>query len=276
MKSDAPAIERPTAALDAMIRELGAQARMESDYGAYLKEHGVEGEDLDAMLEVGTERMLVYRQLVHNRIRNATRSFIGRTFARLGKERCRRDVATFMDDRAPRSPYLRDVPAEFVEWACPRWEADPEVPDYIPDLARHELLSIDVRNDWRGGEEPTGVALALDRPLRFDGAARLVQYSHAVHRLPKSTEDRTEPEAEETRLLVYRDAEHDPRYLSLTPFAAALLEALMNDGLAVQPALQAACESLGQVLDDAALGSAAQLFADLGERGVCLGAEPSA
>lgn len=275
MKPEAPAIERPTAALDAMIREQGAQGRMEADFGAYLKAHGVEGEDFEAMLAVGPERMLVYRQLVHNRLRNTTRSFIPRTFARLGKERCRKDMAAFIDERAPRSPYLRDVPAEFVEWACPRWDADDEVPGYISDLARHELLAVDVRNDWRGGEEATGLPLALDRPLRFDGAVRLVEYRHAVHRLPKSTEDRTEPEAETTRLLVYRDEKHNPRYLSLTAFAAALLKALIGDQLAVQPALQAACESLGQGLDDSALASAAQLFADLGERGVCLGAEPA-
>ncbi len=81
--------------------------------------------------------------------------------------------------------------------------------------------------------------------------------------------------ARPTRLLVYRDQRHRPRYLELTPFAAALLRALIERGEAVQPALLSACEALGEPLDDDRLASAAQLIADLGERGVCLGAAPS-
>ena len=38
--------------------------------------------------------------------------------------------------------------------------------------------------------------------------------------------------------------------------------------------LMAACEALGEPLDDDKLASAATLFADLMDRGVCLGAEP--
>ena len=165
-------------------------------------------------------------------------------------------------------------PAEFVQWAAPRWADDPEVPAYLPDLARHELLDEDVRNDPRGGEAPTELPLALDRPLRFDGAVRLCSYAYAVHRLSRSTKDHAEPDAEPTRLLVYRDAKQEPRYLSLVPFAAALLEQLVEGRLAVQPALLAAAEALGEPLDDDKLASAAQLLADLAERGVCLGAEP--
>lgn len=267
--------ETSIAALNAVIRQQRAPSAMEADLAAYLREHGVEGEDLDSMVEVGAERMLVYRALVHNRLRNAIRDFIPRTVARVGMGRYKRDLAAFMEDRAAVSPYLRDVPAEFVAWVTPRWADDPQVPDYIPDLAQHELLDVDVSNDPRGGEGPTGLPLALDRPLRFDGAARLCEYAYAVHRLSTKSEDRTEPDAEPTRLLVYRDEHHKPRYLALTPFAAALLRQLMHERLPVQAALATAVESLGEPLDDDKLASAAQLFADLAERGVCLGAEPA-
>lgn len=267
--------EAPIEALNAIIRQQGAPSAMQEDLAAYLRAQGVAGDDLRAMVQVGAERMLVYRQLVHNRMRNATRDFIPRTIARLGFAHYKRDMAAFVEHHASRSPYLRDVPAEFVTWVAPRWAEDPEVPDYLHDLARHELLDADVRNDPRGGEAPTGRPLALDQPLRFDGAARLCEYGHAVHRLPKDKDDRTVPDAEPTRLLVYRDAKHQPRYLALVPFAAALLRPLIERRLPVQAALQVAAESLGEPLDDDKLASAAQLIADLAERGVCLGAEPS-
>lgn len=269
-------IESSTAALAAVIRQQRAPQAMQDDLSAYLHEQGVDGDDLEAMLAVGTERMLVYRTLVHNRLRGTTAEFLVRTLARLGKARFHADFDAFVEHQAPRSPYLRDVPIEFVEWVEPRWAADPEVPGYLTDLARHELLDFAVRNDPRGGEPPTEVPLALDRALRFDGATRLVRYDFAVHRLPRGKGDRTEPDAEPTRLLAYRDAEHKARYLALSPFADALLHALVLERQAVQPALVAAAAALGEPLDDDKLGSAAQLLADLAERGVCLGAEPTA
>ena len=58
------------------------------------------------------------------------------------------------------------------------------------------------------------------------------------------------------------------------PAATCPNQALVLDGLAVQPGLMAACEALGEPLDDDKLASAATLFADLMDRGVCLGAEP--
>lgn len=268
-------VEPPTAALSAAIRRREAPARMEDDLAGWLREQGVEGDDLQAMLAVGAERMLVYRKLVHNRLRSTILDFIERTVARLGSARFRRDFEAFVEERAPSSPYLRDVPTEFVEWAAPRWAADPEVPPWVPDLARHELLDYEVRNDPRGGETDTGLPLALDRPLRFDGTARLVRYGFAVHLMPRKKDDTSEPEAEPVRLLVYRDAEHKARYLALTPFADALLHELLLRRKAVQPALVDAAAALGEPLDDEKLGAAAQLLADLGERKVCLGAEPA-
>ena len=155
----------------------------------------------------------------------------------------------------------------------PRWLEDPEVPDYLVDLARHELLEYDIRNDHRGGEPPTGLDLALDKPLRFDGAARLMRYAYAVHKLSADLEDREPPTEVSTRLLVYRDADAKVRYLELTPLAFAVLVQLMESHQPVAQGLRTACEALGEPLDDERLSIAATLLADLAERGVLLGAE---
>src|SRR5688572_5646113 len=258
-------------ALDAAIRRVDAPDRMREDLARWLAAYGVQGEDLRALVDVGADRMLVYRALVHNRMRNATRAFIPRVVARIGEGRLRADFDRFVDDRAALSYYLRDVPAEFVAWVGPRWQADADIPAYIPDLARHELLDNDVRNDPAGGEAPTGNPVALDRPLAFDGTTRLMRYSFAVHRLSTAKDDRSEPEPAATSLLVYRDAEHKVRYLELSTFAAAALVHLLA-GQPVQDALRAAAADLGEPLDDDKLAAAAMLLADLAERGVMLGA----
>lgn len=266
-------VETPIRALNAVIRSAAAPDAMKADLAAWLRTHALCEADHAAMLAVGAERLLVYRMLVHNRMRNTIRDFIPRTAARLGLSRYRDLVDGFMEERAAATAYLRDVPQEFVDWAVPRLRDDAELPDYLVCLARHELLQFDVRNDPRGGEADTGHAVALDRPLRFDGAARRIDYDFAVHKLPAEPKDRTEPERTPTSLLVYRDDTGKPRYLELIPFAAALLDRMLEHGDALQPALVAACEATGEPLDDDRLGKAALLLADLAERKVMLGAE---
>ena len=273
MSADYPTAEPPVHALNALIRRASAPAAIRDDLDAWLTEQGVTGQDHAAMTAVGAERWLVYRTLVHSRMRNTIRDFIPRTTARLGLPYYRALMDTFMDVRATSSPYLRDVPQEFVDWAVPRLTADPDIPNYLACLARHELLQFDVRNDPGGGEAETGKPLALDRPLRFDGAARRIDYAYAVHKLPPAKDDRTEPERVPTSLLVYRDKTGKPRYLELIPFAATLLDRMIGEGDALQPALLAACASLDVPLDDARLGEAAVLLADLADRHVMLGAQ---
>lgn len=259
--------------MNALLRERGADEASRADLRGFAARHGIEGDDLDAIEAVGAERFLVYRSLVQNRMRNTIADFIERTAARVGMKRLRADFADWMHEVAAHSPYLRDVPAEFVAWVSPRWIEDDAVPDYLVDLARHELLEYDIRNDHRGGEAPTGLDLALDKTLRFDGAARLMRYAYAVHKLSPETEDRELPEHVPTRLLVYRDAKASVRYLELTPLAHAVLEELMERNKPVAEGLRAACETLGEPLDDERLSIAATLLADLAERGVLLGAE---
>ncbi|MBV1861520.1 MAG: DUF2063 domain-containing protein, partial [Nannocystaceae bacterium] len=127
--------------------------------------------------------------------------------------------------------------------------------------------------DHRGGESPTGLALALDKPLRFDGAARLMSYAYAVHKMSQDAQDREHPERVPTRLLVYRDPDNKVRYLELTPLAHAVLEQLIEHHQPVAEGLRAACVALAQPLDDERLGTAATLLADLADRGILLGAE---
>jgi hypothetical protein len=70
---------------------------------------------------------------------------------------------------------------------------------------------------------------------------------------------------------VYRDADHATRFLELTLLAALILEELF----AARPLAEAivlACKRANAAVSEEVLGGAARLLADLGERGVLLGA----
>jgi hypothetical protein len=112
--------------------------------------------------------------------------------------------------------------------------------------------------------------VTLDSPLAFSGAMRLTAYGWAVHELPPDETSRNEPARRDVRLLGYRDTSHAVRWLELTPLAASIVDRLVA-GDRLSTAVERACASRG-VVPEAVLPDIAKLLADLGERGVVLGA----
>ncbi|HRI07317.1 MAG TPA: putative DNA-binding domain-containing protein [Nannocystaceae bacterium] len=272
----APTDTRERALLDAFAAAMREPADdpITADLPAYLAAHGLVGDAQEALLSAGAERLLMYRTMVQSRLRRVIREFIPRAVARLGDARYRRDFARFFAEVGSRTVYLREVPLEFLAFVTPAWRADPDLPPFLVDLARHELCASEVRFS-EGGEAPTGEPLALDRPLRIDGSALLRRYDHAVHRLPQDEGDRTPADAEPVDLLVYRDrATQKVRYLELTRRAGAVLERLLG-GATVEAALRGGAAAVHEDLDDDFLAGMVHLFADLSEREVILGAIPA-
>lgn len=282
-------------AREAMIDVVGDACLHESgdafvrDLRGFLEARGVAAEDVEALV-ASPPRLAVYRRLIRNNLTGVTFKMLARTRNRLNAQGTGEgglglfdgSFAAFLHERGPRTHYLRDVPHEFLAWAEARWRADQTFPRWAVDLARHELSEYELAAapnlaTGSAGEAHEGAAtgslgeVTLDRPLVFQPAVRLAFYGHAVHELPEGEDDRSEPRPEPTALLVYRDGNHRVRFLALTPLAAAILDRLLA-GQSLGTAIPAACADQGRAADDAVLASTAALLADLGERGVLLGA----
>jgi hypothetical protein len=283
--ASSPAADEGRAELEALMRALqrtvGAPREDEiaADPRAWLERQGVSGADLEATAAIPAERLLIYRRLIRRSLRGAVALEIPRTAARLG-DAFDAYLDRFLDEELPRSRYLRDVAFEFVRWAAPRWAEDPSVPGYLGDLARHELIAFVAAGaiaaeDREGATSEQGTTgaegeLSLERGVLFHRSATLVRYDHAVHRLQADLSSRDVPPREPTALFVYRDADHDIRYLELTPLAAAIAGRLLA-GATLRDAVLGGCEELGHAVDAAVLEGAAALLADLHQRGALLG-----
>jgi hypothetical protein len=259
-------------ALEAAIAELvlGPPLAGPNAVSAWLDRHGVNGEDAASFRE-NLGRLLVYRELVRDTLRNAVLLAIPRTAARLGPL-LDEYLERFLAERGPRTHYLRDVTPELLEFCAPLWSRDPRVPAYAADLARHEALQIEVA----ASDDATRTAtdeLHVDSVLLFAPSLKVVRYSHAVHRLPLDADDQSEPERAPTALGVYRDAHHEVRYLELSPLAALLLETLMA-GAPLGDAVTRACADTGVPVAPAVVDGASRLLADLSERGCLTGVDP--
>jgi hypothetical protein len=243
-----------------------------ADLRGFLESRGVAREDVDAVV-ASPARLGVYRRLVRNNVVGVVTRMLPRARARLN-DACAgafdTDLARFLDEVGPRTHYLRDVPHELLAWAAPQWRARADVPAYLVDLATHELISFAV-----GAAESasSGVAqeVSLDKPLAFIGSMRLARYAYAVNELPADVDDRTTPAKCDTSLLVYRDADNAVRFLELTPLARAILDRLAA-GDPLGAAVQTACSSENAAPTQELLADIARLLANLGERGILLGA----
>jgi hypothetical protein len=183
-----------------------------------------------------------------------------------------RSFDLFLAKAAPTTHYLRDVPAEFLGWVKPHWDANPRVPPFASDLARHELVYFQIAIAPRLTKPQAVAELALHKRLVFVPARRLMRYAYAVHELPDALEDRTQPERRPVSLLVYRDEENSVRVLELTPLAALIAEELLA-GSPLGLAMANAAANCGTALTEEVLASSARMLADWGERGILLGAE---
>jgi hypothetical protein len=252
---------------DACLAAAGGK-ELEEDLAGFLARRGVAQADIDAIL-AAPRRLGVYRSLVRNGLSSVVLDLLPKTRTLLNAGgQFDADLASFVEERGPGTHYLRDVPGEFFAWAEPRWRADSSVPPYACELALNELLRFEISCAVAIAPGSVVAEVALDRAVVFDASARVARYAFAVHEVDDTPTD--PPAARAVQLLGYRDAEHQVCWMELTPLAYAILERLMA-GQPLGPAVESACAEA----DAAAVlvaSDVARLLADLGDRGVLLGA----
>ena len=243
-----------------------AEPAFQNDLRGFLAASGVAKEDIDAIL-AAPRRLGLYRKLIRHNIVGVIEAMLPRTQERMEKAVPGSFVASiddFLEHEGPRTAHLRDVPSEFLAHAAPRWKQDERLPRWLADYAELELVDFVIGVAPRPAPPPPLADVSADLPLVFAEPRKLVRLGWSVH------EDAIQQR--DVAILVYRDAEHRTRFLELTHLASLILERLFA-GDALGPAMISACQTMGCALDDAVLTGAASLLADLGDRGVLLGAK---
>lgn len=252
--------------------QVGSEAAFRADLRGFLESHGVDAEDVAAIL-AAPPRLALYRRLIRNNVIGVTEKMLKRTRARMESAvpgAFDASFGSFLEAVGPRTHYLRDVPSEFLDWALPEWRKRSDLPAWISDYARYELAEFQVAAALAHAP-PEVTEVSPDRPLVFAEPVRLMRFAYAVHELSRDDADRSEPPARASALLVYRDDDHGVQWLALTPFAAAMTERLLR-GDTIVGAVRDAATELGV---QPGVLNVAQFLADLGERGVLLGGAAS-
>ena len=246
----------------------GKEATFEQDLRSFLAAEGVAREDVDALL-ASPRRLGLYRKLLRHNIASVIDAMLPRTRERadaVSPGAFDASMDAFLAEVGPRTAHVRDVPREYLSFAAPRWRQDARLPPWLADYAELELVDFVVGVAPRPAPPPPVCDVSAELPLVFADPKTLVRLQWSVHEEVIERRDVT--------ILVYRDAEHRTRFLELTMLAGLIVERLFA-GDALGPAMVSACQTGGFVLEESVLAGAARLLADLGERGVLLGASAS-
>ncbi len=221
---------------------------------------------------VPARRMKVYNALLYNNLEGFLLSCFPVCRKILGQRRWTRLVRAFMRDHVSHTPYFRQIPEEFLNYLQSEWQRPDDVPPFLPELAHYEWIELELDTSDRDADLPAYAAagdLLAGRPL-LNPVLRVLAYRWPVHRLSPRFKP-TEPPAQATFTLAFRDAEHRVRFVLLNPASARLLNLLQENP---ESSGRAAVATLAQEMalsPDALLGFAQSLLKDLLAQGAILG-----
>lgn len=219
---------------------------------------------------VAAARLRVYRELVGNNFESFLLACFPLTRQLVGGRRWQRLMAGFLAGHRCASPYFREIPREFLEWALSTRPPELAHREWLASLLHYEWLelAVDVMPD---ASLPSGVRadgdLMRSRPW-MTPAHVLAEYDWPVHRaVPRRRLDRAP-----TRLLVFRDPLAQVRFIELNAVSARLAWLIAQGGRSGEAMLlQIGCE-LSHPDPQALRAHGLALLEDWRARGLIVGA----
>jgi hypothetical protein len=159
---------------------------------------------------ITAERMAVYEELFFNNVA----SLVGGAFpvlrGVLGAERWQRLLRAFFTEHQASTPYFLEISQEFIAWLQQGYRAEPDDPAFMLELAHYEWVELAL--DVSDAQLPQCGWSPLAWPLAYRWPVQMIGVDHQP----------TQPPAEPTCLLVWRDRLDQVRFMQLAPFAYRL------------------------------------------------------
>jgi len=214
-------------------------------------------------------RLGLYRRLIQGNLAAVARRLLPRTAAQLDRVdegAFSSWFSRFLAEASPQTPYLRDVPVEFVHWAAPLWGASTSIPPFVPDLARSEIDRFLVEAAPRAPARTELGEVSLTSRLVFAAARKLARYDFAVDELSEP------PARKPTWVFLHRDDDNAVHTTRVDEVVGHILSELLV-GAPLGVAVVRGAEAASVEPSEKVRGGVARLLAELGENGGLLGAD---
>lgn len=219
--------------------------------------------------DVDPRRMKVYNDLFFNNVSG----FLDGTFPVcaeiIGAKRWTEIARDFFESHHCQTPYFLEIPQEFLNYLEQEFQAQPGDPDYFYELAHYEWLelAIDVSDDEISAEIDANADLASAIPL-FAAAAQGFVYQYPVHRISGAN---TNPEPQQTALIVFRDRQDQVRFIETNLMTIHLLIKLKSEELTGLQAVEQLLQESGMELSEVAVQGGLSILEEWRQQGLILG-----
>lgn len=177
---------------------------------------------------ITAERMAVYEELFFNNLASLVSGAFPVLRGVLGGERWQRLLRTFFAEHRASTPYFLEISQEFIAWLQQGYRAEPDDPAFMLELAHYEWVELAL--DVSDAQLPAQGWSPLAWPLAYRWPVQMIGADHCP----------TQPPAEPTCLLVWRDRQDQVRFMQLAPFAYQLALRLQTGEPPVQAQLELA------------------------------------
>ncbi|BBP02793.1 DUF2063 domain-containing protein [Sulfuriferula plumbiphila] len=194
---------------------------------------------------VEARRMAVYHELLYNSVESALLACFPVLRRVLGKRKWGKLIRSFFAQHRSRTPYVRQIPDEFIRFLQDEWTPAADYPPFMLELAHYEwielVLSVSAREADLSELDPR--ADLLERRPALNPVLALLSYVYPVHRISPRFKPVQAP-AQITQLLVLRDLADRIRFIVLNPVSARLVSLLETGELSGRAALLRLAEEM--------------------------------
>lgn len=220
---------------------------------------------------VPVRRMRVYTEIVFNNMEATLAACFPVCKKLVGVRRWTRLVRAFLAGHRCATPWFRQIPEEFLRWLQTSPPDVADLPPFFESLAHYEWIELAVAvADVEAPPADSAGDLLAGRPV-LAAALALLEYPYPVHHISPHFRP-TQPESEPVRLLVFRDAEDEVRFVEVNAVTARLVQLLQGGPASGKEALQQIAQELGHPEPAAVLSFGATVLDDLRRQGAIVGA----
>lgn len=171
-------------------------------------------------------RMQIYRDLIYNNIESFLASGFPILRSLMDDQRWHEIARDFIHRHQSHTPYFLEISQEFLKYLQEEFPPLEDDPDFLLELAHYEWVELALDVAEGDFEVPADYSVdVLATRLSVSPLAWRLSYQYPVHRIGPEYQP-SEPASEPTFLVVYRNRQHEVKFLEVNAVTMQLLQLL--------------------------------------------------
>jgi len=188
-----------------------------------------------SLSHIEDRRLKVYQDLFFNNIESLLANGFPVIKSILGEKRWRELISDFWKQHRCQTPYFPRIGGELVDWLNHAKISILYDFPFLPELAHYELMEVVVDTADQSWPDLKGTLEDLrdETTLVLNPISVLLHYEYPVHQISKAFTPQ-DPGVEKTHLLIYRQQDHQVKFMQLSAASVILVDLLQTQARTLQ------------------------------------------